>query len=984
MISANRPFRQMFAQSRVVSRFKSSGSPRAAALLILLGLLATTFYSPSSASSVSGSSSFAGVRIGVGGATFRSGFANEFGIPSIGSNAGLGLLALAALQAGPESIVVNAPAIPRPAGCTNPDVFCLGETVTAVVTNAPLREGFRERRILWGAPDGSVPQVVDVTTDPQTDSYLLPTDGIFAQVGTWTVRTINNRGGGVVVATFEVGDPTQPSADLQITMTGPTSVTANTNVSYNVTVFNYGPDPAANVTVVNAVPHNTTFVSAVAPEGWVCTTPATQEPPATTGDIVCTAATSLAVNASAAFTFTFNVNSDVVNGAAVYNIATTETSTNEPNTSNNYADNYSASAPPGGGATCTLDCPDSITAIANTEEGMPSQRGAHVTFAATGTDGDCGAVTTSHVSGSFFAVGTTVVTSTSASNGGSCSFTITVEDQGVNPPTISCPANPPDAVADGNCSAAVTVGTATATGNNVTLYATRSDGRPMYTCDANGNCTRLGSDAPFQAGVTTITWFAYSHNTAGPYGADGDEEGETGEEQHRTGSASCTESVTVNDVTPPVITAQNETLPADANCQVAVPDYTNSVSDNCSCAANDNSEDCIGQHVITLTQSVPAGTLLGPGSYPIHLTANDGSSNNNGAGNTTEKDITLTVSDQTAPVITCPVAITASNDAGQCSATVNPGTATATDNCDTSPTITGTRSDNQALNAPYPKGTTTITWTATDDANNSSSCAQTITVNDTEAPAISCPGNITKNNDPGTCGAVVTYATPVGSDNCPGATTAQTAGLPSGSTFPVGTTTNTFEVTDTSGNKTSCSFTVTVNDVENPTISCPASITLEATCPTGAIATYTAPVGADNCPGATTTRTAGLASGSVFPIGTTTVTYTVNDAHGHSTSCSFTVTVLTPQAVVQNLINSVNASSLTGTQKNGLIAKLNAALDAINDGKKNVACNKLSDFVNSVENLISHGDISAAQGNAWINSANHVGNTIGCTNLPCS
>jgi hypothetical protein len=150
------------------------------------------------------------------------------------------------------------------------------------------------------------------------------------------------------------------------------------------------------------------------------------------------------------------------------------------------------------------------------------------------------------------------------------------------------------------------------------------------------------------------------------------------------------------------------------------------------------------------------------------------------------------------------------------------------------------------------------------------------------------------------------------------------------------------------------------------------------------VATWSAPIGSDNCPGATTTQTAGPASGSVFPVGTTTVTYTVNDAHGNSTSCSFTVTVLTPQVVIQNLITSVNASSLTGTQKNGLLAKLNAALDAINQGKTNVACNKVSDFVNSVENLISHGDITAAQGNAWISSANHVRNTIGCTNLGCS
>jgi hypothetical protein len=249
----------------------------------------------------------------------------------------------------------------------------------------------------------------------------------------------------------------------------------------------------------------------------------------------------------------------------------------------------------------------------------------------------------------------------------------------------------------------------------------------MYDCDVNGeNCVRKSTDLPFPAGVTNVTWTATTHDSLG----------------NETGNASCTQTVTVNDTTPPVITAQDETLAADATCQATVPDYTNQVSDNCSCAANDGSQDCIDQHRISLTQSVPAGTLLGPGSYPIHLTANDGSSNNNGAGNTTEKDITLTVADQTPPVINCPADQTVNTDPGMCSATVNPGTATATDNCDSNPTIAGTRSDNQPLSAPYPKGTTTITWTATDHANpnNQSSCVQTIKVEDHEAPVITTNG----------------------------------------------------------------------------------------------------------------------------------------------------------------------------------------------------------------------------------------------------
>lgn len=62
-------------------------------------------------------------------------------------------------------------------------------------------------------------------------------------------------------------------------------------------------------------------------------------------------------------------------------------------------------------------------------------------------------------------------------------------------------------------------------------------------------------------------------------------------------------------------------------------------------------------------------------------------------------------------------------------------------------------------------------------------------------------------------------------------------------------TTNTFKVTDASGNTATCSFTVTVNDTEDPQITCPANI-VEDSDPgiCSALVTYTAPVGTDNCP----------------------------------------------------------------------------------------------------------------------------------------
>src|SRR5204863_274841 len=138
----------------------------------------------------------------------------------------------------------------------------------------------------------------------------------------------------------------------------------------------------------------------------------------------------------------------------------------------------------------------------------------------------------------------------------------------------------------------------------------------------------------------------------------------------------------------------------------------------------------------------------------------------------------------------------------------------------------------------FPVGATTVLCTAVQGAT----CSFTVTVNDTENPAITCPSNITQGNDVGVCGAVVTYTAPVGTDNCPGSTTVRTAGLASGSTFPMGTPVDAFMVTGAAVQRATCSFTVTVNDTENPAIACPSNITQgndAGVC--GAVVTYTAP-----------------------------------------------------------------------------------------------------------------------------------------------
>jgi hypothetical protein len=114
----------------------------------------------------------------------------------------------------------------------------------------------------------------------------------------------------------------------------------------------------------------------------------------------------------------------------------------------------------------------------------------------------------------------------------------------------------------------------------------------------------------------------------------------------------------------------------------------------------------------------------------------------------------------------------------------------------------------------------------------------------------------------------------------------------SGSFFPVGTTTVTSTATDASGNTSTCSFTVRVNDTQAPAIVCNPNIT--QTTPVGScVATVNYVItSSDNCPGVSHALVSGQASGTAFPLGVTTNVWRATDAAGNTTTCSFTVTVI--------------------------------------------------------------------------------------------
>jgi len=94
---------------------------------------------------------------------------------------------------------------------------------------------------------------------------------------------------------------------------------------------------------------------------------------------------------------------------------------------------------------------------------------------------------------------------------------------------------------------------------------------------------------------------------------------------------------------------------------------------------------------------------------------------------------------------------------------------------------------------------------------------------------------------------------------------------------------------DSLGRQTpSAPFIVTVADTAPPTVTCPADIAVRATSPAGATVTYVASA-TDTC--GIRTFACVPPSGSVFPVGTTTVTCTAVDTSGNTATCSFNVAV---------------------------------------------------------------------------------------------
>jgi len=282
-----------------------------------------------------------------------------------------------------------------------------------------------------------------------------------------------------------------------------------------------------------------------------------------------------------------------------------------------------------------------------------------------------------------------------------------------------------------------------------------------------------------------------------------------------------------------------------------------------------------------------SGTLFGLGTTTVTCLATDI------AGNNSSATFGVTVQDTTAPTLTLP---------GGVSATVTSGTSTAvTYAASATDLVDGTLAPvcTPASGASFPIGSTNVHCAVADVAGNAANGTFAVTVNDGVAPVVTVsPVGDRVVEATAASGAVVTF-TAAATDNYATSLTTVCAPL-SGSTFPLGATSVTCQATDQDGNVGLASFTVTVADTTPPVLSLPLSVNATAASASGAPVNFV--TSAQDLVDGSRVVTCAPASGSTFPVGSTTVNCNAADTRGNVQPGSFAVTVTLAQSGIEKFV----------------------------------------------------------------------------------
>uniref|UniRef100_UPI003513D85E LamG-like jellyroll fold domain-containing protein n=1 Tax=uncultured Winogradskyella sp. TaxID=395353 RepID=UPI003513D85E len=229
---------------------------------------------------------------------------------------------------------------------------------------------------------------------------------------------------------------------------------------------------------------------------------------------------------------------------------------------------------------------------------------------------------------------------------------------------------------------------------------------------------------------------------------------------------------------------------------------------------------------------------------------------------------------------------------------------TATDNCEG--TITGTTTDPTSYTE---QGTYTVTWTYDDGNGNTSTQTQNVVIDDVIPPTVSCQ-DITVSLINGSVNISPLQIDNGSFDNCSDVT--MTVSPNSFDCSNLGSNVVTLTVTDVVGNTSSCTATVTVQDNQAPDVVCisPSSLILDLDPVTGQ-----AIINVDQIDNGSTdfcgiaTRSLSKTTFTCTDAGENTVTLTVVDVNGNSSTCS-TVVVVNPPTITTGSITGIVVNPL--------------------------------------------------------------------------
>ncbi|HEY0376102.1 MAG TPA: immunoglobulin-like domain-containing protein [Pyrinomonadaceae bacterium] len=739
------------------------------------------------------------------------------------------------------------------ADCTTSKTsFVLGDTVCAKVDSVPTSSGYfinwldSNTNIVYGGLG-----TTDITSDPQTFTYTLqPNDAL----GGWKATIADNSDSSINPTVFTVSAPPGPSVATYAYNTG-----SNTCTNTAKTVFNYGETICAKVTGLD--PAISRRLAWIDPSGYVREkggnnfTPLTTSPqtesfllPSADSSVVdvftienrgvwkanvVTNRGSLQLSAP----FTLQGPAPATDLAVETGLASGDESTGEPIT---YLVNVTNQGP-NDAASVQLTNPQLLNATFLSV----NQTGGSTTFTCTGT----GPVTCTAAN---LPVGESAIFEfTYVSNTGGATL---VNTASVTSATLELNSADNNAIAP-----SIRVGSGGAGGTctlscpaNMTVYANTTQDNVRgavvnFSLEPTGSCGTLTSSATsgsfFPVGTTTVT------------------------NSSETGGGACSFTVTVEEPAEPVIQCQSDVAVVlgvgDTEADVAVANP----STNGAAAVGVRSDN------LALGDPYPLGTT----TITWTLTGAE-----NHTATCEQKVMVQSAPGDDPPTISCPADQDVTAADGACSANVTVGTPTTTGN---GTTVSGERGDNLALTAPYPAGTTIITWTVTDSSGRSASCLQTVNVSvtDTSAPTVTAPPNKTINTRAGECSIFLDdsqLGVGTASDNCTGVTITVT-GMPAGNIFPTGQTVLTYTAIDAAGN-TSTPATQVVTVKENPAVKPVITLNGSATMTVECHTAFTDPgaTATDNCDGATAVTTEGTVNPDV--VGTYTITYHATDRSGNA------------------------------------------------------------------------------------------------------